>query len=150
MAAPFLIRLGQETDVGNLSRIMTDAFAATDPVYPLIWGASAPGTHEMVAVKGLLSPLQKEGQVTYVAVDTSSQKVVGFAMWNLPRQKIPAGGKGEGMPDIPGVNIKLLDEKFNGTQKARSRDVDLTTDFCKSLLYLTSSYFSVIYLKKVG
>jgi hypothetical protein len=104
----------------------------------------------MVAVKGLLSPLQKEGQVTYVAVDTSSQKVVGFAMWNLPRQKIPAGGKGEGMPDIPGVNIKLLDEKFNGTQKARSRDVDLTTDFCKSLLYLTSSYFSVIYLKKVG
>jgi hypothetical protein len=150
MAAPFTIRLGQESDVGNLSRIMTDAFAATDPVYPLIWGTAAPGAHEMVAVKGLFSPLQNEGRVTYVAVDTSSEKVVGFATWDLPRQKIPDSGKAGRMPDIPGVNMKLLDEKFNGTQGARRRDVDPTADFCKSLLYLPSFYFSVFHLKSIG
>lgn len=91
----------------------------------------------MVAVKGLFSPLQKEGEITYVAVDTSSEKVVGFATWQLPKQNVPEkGNEGERIPDIPGVNMKLWDEKLNGTQAARRRDLDPTKDFCKPPLLL--------------
>lgn len=142
MALPFTIRLGRDSDVGSLASIITEAFVATDPAYPLIWGSTAPGTHEMVAVKGLFTPLQKEERVTYVAVDASSDRVVGFATWVLPKKKIPETGKGDGggqMPAIPGVNMELWKEKLNGTEEARTRDVDPTKDFCKSPLYLTSS-----------
>lgn len=151
MASRVTVRLGEQSDVGILSSIMTDAFAATDPVYPLIWGSAAPGTHEMVAVKGLLTPLQREARVTYVAVDASSERIVGFATWVLPRERIPEAGKGEGgMPAIPGVNMKLLDEIFNWTEGVRSRDVDPTKDFCKSLPFLTSSNLYFLYLKNIG
>jgi hypothetical protein len=142
MALPFTIRLGRDSDVGSLASIITEAFAATDRAYPLIWGSAAPGTHEMVAVKGLFTPLQKEEQVTYVAVDAPSDRVIGFATWGLPKKKIPKtgkGGSGERMPAIPGVNMELWDVKLNVTEEARRRDVDPTKDFCKSLLYLTSS-----------
>lgn len=136
MAPLFTVRLGQQSDVDTLSSIMTDAFAATDPAYSLIWGGTAPGTHETVTVKGLFSPLQKQGRVTYVAVDTSSDAVVGFATWDLPKTEVPGGGSGGGLPAIPGVNMKLWDEKLNGVQWARSRDVDPAKDFCKPLFYL--------------
>jgi hypothetical protein len=143
MALPFTIRLGQESDVGSLAAIITAAFSATDPAYPLIWGGSAPGTHEMVAVKGLFSPLQKEGRVTYVAVDTSTDAAVGFATWVLPKKKNSESEKSGGrMPDIPGVNMKLWEEKLNGTEEARRRDVDPAKDLCKSLLYLNSCQHS--------
>jgi hypothetical protein len=147
MDPQFTTRLGQECDVDTLSSIMTDAFAATDAAYPLIWGSAAPGTHEMVATKGLFTPLQKEGQITDVAIDASSEKIVGFATWELPKERVPEGGKGGGMPDIPGVNMQLFNQKLGASRAARSRDVDPTKDFCKSLLCLPSSLFSVIGLK---
>lgn len=135
---PFTIRLGQDSDVGSLASIITAAFASTDHAYPLIWGAAAPGTHEMVAVKGLFTPVQKEGKVTFVAVETSTNSVVGFATWDLPKKKLPKTGKGSGerIPDISGVNMKLWEEKLRASEPARERDVDPTKDFCKYLLYL--------------
>lgn len=151
MALPFTIRLGQEADASSLAAIMTAAFSATDPAYPLIWGGSAPGTHEMVAVKGIFSPVQKEGRVTYVAIDTSTGTVAGFTTWVLPKEKISESEKSGGrMPDIPGVNMKLWEEKLNGTELARRRDVDPAKDFCKSLLYLNSSQHICFFFKNMG
>jgi hypothetical protein len=143
MDPQFTIRLGQESDVDTLSSIMTDAFA-TDAAYSLIWGSAAPGTHEMVATKGLFTPLQKDGQITDVAMDASSKKIVGFATWGLPKERVPEGGKGGGMPDIPGVNMQLFNQKLGASRGAQSRDIDPTKDFCKSLRCLPSSLFSFI------
>jgi hypothetical protein len=142
MASPFTTRLGQESDASTLSSIITDAFAANDAAYKLIWGSTTPGTHEAVATKGLFTPLQKDRRVTYVAVD-ASEKIVGFATWELPKEKTASAGKGGGMPDIPGVNMALFNEKLSGLDEAKSRDFDPTKDFCKSLLYLPPP-FSII------
>lgn len=148
MGTPFTTRLGQESDASTLSSIITDAFAASDAAYKVIWGSTAPGTHEAVATKGLFTPLQKDRRITYVAVD-ASEKIVGFATWELPKEKAASNGKEGGIPDIPGVNMALFKEKLSGLDEAKSRDFNPANDFCKSLLYLSpiSSppyYFTII------
>lgn len=75
------------------------AFSASDSAYPLIWGRDGLGdaTHDAVALKGLFSPVQSEGQVTHVAiVDCEAERtVVGFARWMLPDPKAVGNGKRE-------------------------------------------------------
>lgn len=96
----------------------------------------------MVALKGLFTPLQKEGRVTFKALD--GEKVVGFATWNLPKPKVEEpitqsedkgrgekeGEKGAGLPQIPGVNTELWGEKVEGPKTFYYRDVEPSKDTC--------------------
>lgn len=126
--------LAEESDARTLASIMTAAFSASDTAYHLIWDGAPEGTHDMMALKGLLSPVQKEGRITYKAVDEESGKLVGFASWMMPRKKIATGGGG-GMPDLPGVNMELWGEKLDGPRKSAERDEDPEKDlslFCCS------------------
>ncbi|KAH9210871.1 hypothetical protein DL95DRAFT_392979, partial [Leptodontidium sp. 2 PMI_412] len=81
-------QLATEDDAPALASIMTAAFSAADAAYPLIWGSAAEGTHDMISIVGLFTPVQKPERVTYKAVDEETQKVVGFATWTLPKGKL--------------------------------------------------------------
>jgi hypothetical protein len=128
------IYLVTEDDAPILASVMTTAFAASDRAYPLIWGSAQEGTHDMVAEKALFSPVQKEGRVTYKAVDTQSGRMVGFATWNIPKAKVAMGeaaGKEERkgwLPELPGVNMELRNEKTAGPKQFYERDVDPSKD----------------------
>src|SRR4051795_10480625 len=113
--------LALDEDAPVLASILTASFAASDAAYPLIWGSAPEGTHDAVAVKGLFTPVQQEGRVTYKAVDSVSGRIVGFATWYLP-QPIVDDGKGakkggEGLPNIPGVNMELWKAKLEGLRQ---------------------------------
>ncbi|KUJ12588.1 uncharacterized protein LY89DRAFT_688241 [Mollisia scopiformis] len=131
--------LATEEDAQTLASIMTSAFSASDAAYPLIWaGPTAPdGIHDIVAVKGLFSPVQKEDRLTFKAVD--GERVVGFATWNMPkgnaavRRKVEKGG----LPNIPGVNVSLWSEKVEGLKDVADRDVEPGKDMC--LLHFQTS-----------
>lgn len=129
--------LSTEDDVPTLASIMTTAFAAVDAAYPLVWSSDA--IHAAVAIKGLFTPLQREGRLTFKAMD--GVKIVGFATWNLPKPNTPKKaldlGKGENkkpqsVPEIPGVNTKFLDEKMNAFKEASERDVEPSEDISNS------------------
>jgi hypothetical protein len=50
--------------------------------------------------------VQKPDRVTIKAVDAKNEKLVGFATWNLPKEKVPEK-RAVGFPDLPGVNMEL-------------------------------------------
>ena len=133
--------LATEEDAPALVSVMTAAFAASDAAYPLIWGAVGDGVHDMVAVKGLFTPVQKEGRLTFKAVDTQSGKIVGLSTWNMPKAKMDVNEEAAkkepkgGLPDIPGVNMDLWNEKVDGPKKSYYRDVDPTKDICTYPVY---------------
>jgi hypothetical protein len=105
---------------------MTTSFKASDAAYPLIWGKAAEGTHEAIAVKGIFSPVQIEGRVTYKAVDSTTGRIVGFATWKLASPKSEGEKKGDsGLPDLPDVNMKLWNEKAEGPEGSVQRDVEV-------------------------
>lgn len=132
MTAPNIsISLATEEDAPALASVMTAAFAGSDAAYPLIWGSAGEGTHDMVSVKGLFTPVQKEGRVTFKAVDEANGKLVGFATWNMPKEKKEEPKTAEtagGLPPIPGVNLELWGEKVGGPRKFFDRDVDAEKD----------------------
>ena len=138
MAPPSITTtLATEEDASRLASIMTASFAASDVAYTLIWGSAPEGTHDMISVKGLFTPVQKEGRVTFKAVD-ETEKIVGFATWNLPKEKVPEkagdGEKGGGLPPLPGVNIELWEDKSSGPKEFYYRDVDPTKDIRRCIL----------------
>jgi hypothetical protein len=138
MAPPSITTtLATEEDASRLASIMTAGFAASDAAYPLIWRSAPEGTHDTISVKGLFTPVQKEGRVTFKAVD-ETDKIVGFATWNLPKEKVSEkavdGKKGGGLPPLPGVNIELWEDKSSGPKEFYYRDVDPTKDLRRCLL----------------
>lgn len=131
--------LATEKDAPALASLITLGFSSSDSAYPLIWGSAPEGTHNMVALKALFSPVQKEGRVTFKAVD--GEKIVAFATWNLPEPRIELsanevgakteGKGGDGLPEIPGVNMELWRDKLEGPKKFYHRDVDPSRDICQ-------------------
>lgn len=137
-ASNITISLAAEEDASAIASVMTAAFAASDAAYPLVWGSVAEGTHDKVAEKGLFTPVQKEGRVTFKTVDEATGKLVGFATWVMPKEKKvePQAGKKEGgLPPLPGVNLELWGEKVGGTRKFSQRDVDEEKDICTFSLF---------------
>jgi hypothetical protein len=104
----------------------------------------------MVSVKGLFTPVQKEGRVTFKAVDREG-KIVGFATWSLPKKQVPvAEGEEEkaksgegGLPELPGVNTELWMSKLSGPKKFYERDVDPSKDICMLPLFVASSVYVI-------
>lgn len=131
--------LAEEADAASLASIMTAAFSASDLVYPLIWSSqAAAGIHDIVAIKGLFTPVQRSLRTTYKAMD--GDQIAGFATWALPDANAPkktlsadAGEmkKSMGLPDIPGVNTTLWRRKQAGASAAAERDVELSEDMCE-------------------
>jgi len=129
------ISLATEEDAPALGSVMTAAFAASDAAYPLIWGSAPEGTHDMIAVKGLFTPVQQEGRVTFKAVDEANGRLVGFSTWNMPKEKKDepqTAEKAGGLPPLPGVNLELWGEKVGGPRKFYDRDVDASKDILLS------------------
>ncbi|KAL5326441.1 hypothetical protein ACEPPN_004126 [Leptodophora sp. 'Broadleaf-Isolate-01'] len=138
-------QLATEDDAPALASIMTAAFSAADAAYPLIWGSAAEGTHDMISIVGLFTPVQKPERVTYKAVDEETQKVVGFATWTLPKGKLESEegkmkGDGGGLPRLPGVNVDLWMEKVRGTRRFAERDVDAERDMDLSFCFVHPQY----------
>lgn len=131
MAPPSITTaLALDSDASTLASILTAGFVAGDAAYPLIWGAAPEGMHEDVSVKGLFSPVQKQGRVTYKAVDSTNGNIVGFATWTLPRPRVEGEEKEKGgLPDLPGVNMELWNDKAEGPKKSYYRDVQIDKDF---------------------
>jgi hypothetical protein len=127
--------LALESDAAALASILTAGFSASDVAYPLIWGSAAPGTHDTVSVKGLFTPVQKVGRETYKAVDSVSGRIVGFATWNLPKEKAQGGAVGGGLPEIPGVNMELWTLKAEAMKGSYSRDVQVDKDMRTSPIF---------------
>jgi hypothetical protein len=149
MAVPNITTvLASEDDAPALASIMTAAMSSCDAAYPLIWGSAPEGLHDKVAVEGLFTPVIQEGRVTFKAVEGGENgKLVAFAMWNLPNTKAEVvdekqeedagkggGGKkkGNGLPDLPDVNMELWSDKMNGLKEFYLRDVEPSTDVCMS------------------
>ena len=127
--------LATEEDALTLASIMTIGFSSSDTAYPLIWGGAPEGTHDAVALKGLFSPVQKEGRLTFKAMH--DEQLVGFATWNLPKPKVEAAAKAglsetkrSELPEIPGVNMELWSDKSDGPKRFYYRDVDPSKDIC--------------------
>lgn len=150
--------LAAEEDAPALASIMTAAFSASDAAYPLIWnGPAAPkGIHDVVVIKGLFSPVQKEGRLTFKAMD--GENIVGFATWTLPksdtprrthvekRRMKPRSRTSSVLPEIPGVSMALWSEMVDGLKEASDRDVELSEDICNSFPFL----FGLIWVSKVN
>ncbi|KUJ11994.1 uncharacterized protein LY89DRAFT_688477 [Mollisia scopiformis] len=138
------ISLATEDDAQALASVMTAAFAASDAAYPLIWGSAEEGTHDAISVKGLFTPVQKEGRITFKAVDDVSGKLVGFATWNMPKEKpvVPpqAAEKMGGLPPLPGVNLELWGAKVAGPRKFYDRDFDVYQDILLSFFFVQPDY----------
>ncbi|KAF8862419.1 acyl-CoA N-acyltransferase [Acephala macrosclerotiorum] len=140
-ASTVSISLAAEDDASAIASITTAAFAACDAAYPLIWGSAPEGTHDMIAEKGLFTPVQKEDRVTFKAVDDASGKIVGFVTWNMPKEKAVVsqtgkGKKGAGLPDLPGVNMELWGDKVAGPRQFYDRDVDVSKDMHLSFFFV--------------
>jgi len=132
------ITLATEDDAPRLASLMTAGFASADAAFPLIWGSAPEGTHDMVAEKGLFTPVQKEGRLTFKALHLN-EKIVGFATWSLP--KLEASGSLEearkrGLPQLPLVNMELWEAKMVGPQEFYYRDVEQEKDMRISPLSL--------------
>ncbi|APA15842.1 hypothetical protein sscle_15g106120 [Sclerotinia sclerotiorum 1980 UF-70] len=59
-----VILLAQPQDTPRLAAITTRAFEASDTIFPLIWGNTAPGVHDAAALM-LFKPLQSDTKVTW-------------------------------------------------------------------------------------
>ncbi|CZR59730.1 uncharacterized protein PAC_09624 [Phialocephala subalpina] len=144
-ASALSISLAAEEDASAIASLTTVAFAACDAAYPLIWGSAQEGTHDMIAEKGLFTPVQKEGRITFKAVDDASGKIVGFVTWIMPKEKVVVsqaglGQKGIGLPDLPGVNMELWGEKVAGPRQFHDRDVDESKDMHLSFFFVHPDY----------
>ena len=138
MPANITTTLATEEDAPTLASLVTLGFSTSDAAYPLIWGGAPEGTHDAVALKGLFTPVQNEGRVTFKALD--GERLVGFATWNLPKPKVEIVEKVEeaekkedkrsGFPEIPGVNTELWGDKLDGSKRFYYRDVDPSKDIC--------------------
>lgn len=137
-------RLTFEDDAAALASVMTAAFAHSDVAYPLIWGSASEGTHDMMSIIGLFTPVQRPDRVTYKAIDEETQKIVGFVTWTLPKEEVrEEEGEGKkkkidenGLPRLPGVNVDLWMDKVGGTRVFSERDIDTKKDMGR----LTFSY----------
>jgi len=73
--------LATDADAPAIALVMTSSFGATDAAFALIWGAS-PGPkwelHDKFLTDALFTPVQKEGRVTFKAVDESGG-LLGFS-----------------------------------------------------------------------
>ncbi|KAK0100437.1 hypothetical protein ONS96_007714 [Cadophora gregata f. sp. sojae] len=139
--ANITLQLASQDDAPALASVMTAAFSATDAAYPLIWGSAPDETHDMMAVMGLFSPVQKPDRVTYKAVDEEAEKVVGFATWGLPKGKEGKSKNDEGgLPPIPGVNVELWMDKVRSTRIYSARDVDVEKDMDLSFCFVSPEY----------
>jgi hypothetical protein len=144
------ISLATEDDAQSLASIMTAAFSACDAAFPLIWGSGLKGLHDMVSMKGLFTPVQKEGRVTFKAVGREG-KIVGFATWSLPKKQVPVAEReeekaksgGGGLPELPGVNMELWMAKLSGLKKFYERDVDPSKDMGMLPLFVPSSVYVI-------
>lgn len=153
-AFTFSISLAVEENASAIASITTAAFAACDAAYPLIWGSAPEGTHDMIAEKGLFTPVQREDRVTFKAVDDANGKIVGFVTWNLPKEKVVVSQtveekKEAGLPDLLGVNMELWGDKVAGPRQFYDRDVDVSKDmrmFSDLLLLLICKLIQVDYL----
>ncbi|KAG0645653.1 hypothetical protein D0Z07_8720 [Hyphodiscus hymeniophilus] len=140
--------LAKEENAPKLASVMTAAFSSSDAAYPLIWGVAGDSVHDAVAVQGLFTPVQKEFRVTFKAM--AGEKLVGFATWDLPKPDAPKRKdvtvgetkKSAGLPDIPGVNTALWNEKVNGPTEAYSRDVEPSEDLCSDPLVCVSERYA--------
>jgi hypothetical protein len=132
MSVPkYKVLLATDEDGPAMASVVTAAFAASDAAYPLIWGGVSKETHDMVVLKGMFSPVQREWRKTFKAVDEDGN-VVGLATWTLPKPK-PAEGEevksgGGGIPDIPGVNMELWRAKNVDGGILAKRDKDEYSD----------------------
>jgi len=128
--------LALESDGPALAALTSVRFAF-DPAYKLIWGSTAPGVHDSVALAGLLTPVQQEYRVTYKAVDSESGKLAGFASWVLPEPEVEGEEKPKNagyLPSIPGANMELWGEKVKGPERSQVRDK--TKDMHLSLCFV--------------
>jgi len=140
------ISLAAESDAPTLASIMTAAFVNSDAAYRLIWSSDA--THTDVAVKGLFNPVQKAGRLTFKAM--TGERLVGFATWELPKpnalekedslEKVEETSNPRGLPDIPGVNTKLWNEKVNRPRAAYERDMDTSKDMLLHYFFVHPNY----------
>jgi hypothetical protein len=121
--------LAMEEDAPSIASIMTVAFAASDSAYQIIWGNSSTEMHDMVALHGLLTPLQRPERVTFKAVD-SSGRIVGFATWTLPKIAPESTDREEELPNLPGINMELWKEKIGVSNDFYRRDVNPSNDMC--------------------
>ncbi|KAB8298640.1 hypothetical protein EYC80_000819 [Monilinia laxa] len=155
-------------DVPELAAITTRAFEASDSIFPMIWGNTAPGSHDAAAMM-LLNPIQTPVNITWKAeVD---DKVVGYARWCLPTN---SKGKGleidknilaESMEGISGnemnngsatgqfkqkveggwktphgMNFDLFLRKVKGTIECREQDYDAEVDIMLDLCFVDPAY----------
>lgn len=86
--------------------------------------------HDKISIAGLFTPVQKEGRVTWKAVDEENGRIVGFTTWSFPKSKVEGEEqkKGGAMPKWEGVNMNLFEEKIRGPKEAYFRDVDAERD----------------------
>lgn len=128
MRSSFTTTLATDEDADDLASITTSAFSACDAAYPLIWAGAGDDVHKSVAKKGLFTPVQTEYRKTYKAMD--GDRIIGFATWNLPDPSAPAAGSRSRntLPDIPGVNTRLWNEKSQRPEGDNRRYSDGTKD----------------------
>ncbi|TAQ90805.1 hypothetical protein B7494_g827 [Chlorociboria aeruginascens] len=108
---------------------MTAAFASTDQAYPLIWGSVGDKVHEDIAKLAIFTPVQKPGRVTYTAVESATNRIVGFTIWTLlAEKKEEAVDTSGGVPDIPGVNMDLWRWKLASGRTAWGSKMDRSKD----------------------
>lgn len=90
-----------------------------------------PLTFNSLPVWKLLIPetcsVQKQDRVTFKAVD-EKQKLLGFATWNLPQKTVSPKSGIVGLPEIPGVNMQLWNDKVKVPREFHERDVDPKKD----------------------
>ncbi|RDW74166.1 hypothetical protein BP5796_07608 [Coleophoma crateriformis] len=139
MADPTIsIQLASDADARHLAALMTAAFSASDAVYPLIWGKVDSKVHDLISERGLFTPVQKEGRMTYKAVDAEGM-ILGFATWTLPTERKETK-EGDGLPDLPGVNMELWTVKVLGMRQYSDRDVDVEKDMFLQYLFVDPAY----------
>jgi hypothetical protein len=89
MAPPSITTtLATEEDALRLASVMTAGFAASDVAYPLIWGSAPEGTHDTIAINGLFTPVQKEGRVTFKAIDETCPKKKSLKRQEMGRKGV--------------------------------------------------------------
>lgn len=109
--------LAEPQDAPALTALNTRAFQATDVIYPLIWGNTAPGVHDAAAMM-LFNPMQSTTRVTW-KVEVGG-KIVGYARWCLPAAGLGGSGvfrnfDGDKKDEKAGRrnNEKIATEQFN-------------------------------------
>ncbi|KAM3071844.1 hypothetical protein ACMFMG_009701 [Clarireedia jacksonii] len=98
-------------DIPRLAAISTSAFSINDAAFRIVWGRTAPGTHD-AAITHLLIPPQSATRRT-MKVELEGL-IVGFALWYLPAH-------------MSGSEAANADESSNKTLDLRSDAKDVET-----------------------